>query len=370
MRSHVPSQSGERSRSVLRRSLVALAVLLGATAVTLTWGSAAQAHGTIVGPATRAYHCWSEWGADHMNTAMQTEDPMCWQAFQANPDTMWNWMSALRNGLAGNFQGATPDGKLCSNNISNYDSLNKPGAWKTTSISNNFSMHLYDQASHGADYFKVYISKNGYDPTSKSLGWGDLDYITQTGRYAPATDITFNVSTSGYTGRHVIFTIWQASHQDQTYMWCSDVTFGGGTTPTTSVVTTRPPVTSAPVSTSRPPITSAAQTSSSTGTGCKVAYSLNDWGSGFVGTVTITNGSTAPISSWRLQWTFGGNQNITSFWNATVTQSGQSVTATNPSYGATIPAGGSLQFGFQGTYTGTNAVPAQFTLNGTVCAKA
>jgi cellulase/cellobiase CelA1 len=137
------------------------------------------------------------------------------------------------------------------------------------------------------------------------------------------------------------------------------------------VVTTRPPVTSGPpVVTTRPPVTSAAPTSPSTGAGCKVGYSLNDWGSGFVGTVTITNGSSAAISTWKLQWTFGGNQNITSYWNAAVTQSGQAVTATNPSYGATIPAGGSLQFGFQGTYSGTNAVPAQFTLNGTACAKA
>jgi predicted carbohydrate-binding protein with CBM5 and CBM33 domain len=245
MPSPMPSQSGGRSRSAAGRVLLAFAVLLAATVVSLTWGTAAQAHGTIVGPPTRAYQCWSTWGADHMNPAMQQEDPMCWQAFQASNDTMWNWMSALRDGLGGNFQGSTPDGKLCSNNIARNDSLNRPGAWKTTNVSNNFSMHLYDQASHGADYFRVYVSKNGYDPTTKSLGWGDLDFITQTGRFARATDITFNVSTSGYTGRHIVFTIWQASHQDQTYMWCSDVTFGGGSN--TTPVTTRAPVTSSTV---------------------------------------------------------------------------------------------------------------------------
>jgi chitin-binding protein len=48
----------------------------------------------------------------------------------------------------------------------------------------------------------------------------------QTGRYAPSNNISFNVSTSGYRGHHVIFTIWQASHLDQAYMWCSDVNFG------------------------------------------------------------------------------------------------------------------------------------------------
>jgi lytic cellulose monooxygenase (C4-dehydrogenating) len=215
-----------RTTSTARRRSV-LAVLVAALAGMFLWVPAASAHGTIVGPATRAYQCWQDWGSQHTNPAMQQQDPMCWQAFQANADTMWNWMSALRDGLGGNFQGATPDGQLCSNNLSRNNSLNTPGPWKTTSLGSSFSMHLYDQASHGADYLRVYISKNGFDPTTQRLGWGNLDFITQTGRYAPAKDINFTVQTSGaYMGHHVVFTIWQASHQDQTYMWCSDVNFG------------------------------------------------------------------------------------------------------------------------------------------------
>jgi predicted carbohydrate-binding protein with CBM5 and CBM33 domain len=216
------STFGSRTR---RRGVIAAVITV--LACTFLWVPTASAHGTIVGPATRAYQCWQTWGSQHTNPAMQQQDPMCYQAFQANADTMWNWMSALRDGLGGNFQGSTPDGQLCSNALSRNNSLNTPGAWKTTNLGANFSMHLYDQASHGADYFRVYVSKNGYDPTTQRLGWGNLDFITQTGRYAPAKDITFNVSTNGsYRGRHVVFTIWQASHLDQTYMWCSDVNFG------------------------------------------------------------------------------------------------------------------------------------------------
>ncbi|AXB41639.1 lytic polysaccharide monooxygenase auxiliary activity family 9 protein [Amycolatopsis albispora] len=212
------------SRSTLRRR--SLFALVGVLAAMIAWVPTASAHGTIVGPPTRAYQCWQKWGSQHTNPEMQQQDPMCWQAFQANADTMWNWMSALRDGLGGNFQGATPDGQLCSNALSRNNSLNNPGAWKTTNVGSNFTMHLYDQASHGADFFRVYVSKNGFDPKTQRLGWGDLDFITQTGRFAPAKDITFNVQTSGYTGHHVVFTIWQASHLDQTYMWCSDVNFG------------------------------------------------------------------------------------------------------------------------------------------------
>jgi predicted carbohydrate-binding protein with CBM5 and CBM33 domain len=213
------------SGSVARRRGI-LALVIAAMACMFVWTPTASAHGTIISPATRAYQCWQAWGNQHTNPAMQQQDPMCWQAFQANPDTMWNWMSALRDGLGGNFQGSTPDGQLCSNGLARNNSLNNTGPWRATNISNNFTMHLYDQASHGADFIRVYVSKNGYDPTTQRLGWGNLDFIMQTGRYAPAQNITFNVQTSGYTGRHVIFTIWQASHLDQAYMWCSDVNFG------------------------------------------------------------------------------------------------------------------------------------------------
>lgn len=220
------SRSHGRARPAFRRPLQALVMLFAAIAAALAWTTPAQAHGSVVDPASRAYRCWNVWGSHFQDPAMQTEDPMCWQAWQANTNTMWNWMSALRNGLAGQFQAQTPDGKLCSNDIADNDSLNRAGAWKATDVSSSFSVHVHDQASHGADYFQAYVSKQGYNPETQTLGWGNLDFITQTGRYAPATDYTFNLSTSGYTGHHVLFVIWQASHMDQTYMWCSDVNFG------------------------------------------------------------------------------------------------------------------------------------------------
>ncbi|MCM4084631.1 lytic polysaccharide monooxygenase auxiliary activity family 9 protein [Paractinoplanes hotanensis] len=224
MRPHDSSQSRQK-RSAVRGPVQALIALLALVAGLLAAPGAAQAHGTIVGPATRAYQCWQAWGSQHMNPAMQQQDPMCYQAFQANPDTMWNWMSALRDGLGGQFQARTPDGQLCSNGLTRNNSLNQPGAWRTTNLGSNFSVKLYDQASHGADYFRVYVSKQGFNPATQSLGWGNLDFITQTGRYAPSQNISFNVSTSGYSGHHIVFVIWQASHLDQAYMWCSDVNF-------------------------------------------------------------------------------------------------------------------------------------------------
>jgi cellulose 1,4-beta-cellobiosidase len=83
----------------------------------------------------------------------------------------------------------------------------------------------------------------------------------------------------------------------------------------------------------------------------------NDWGAGFTATVTISNKGTAATSSWRVTWTWPGNQTITNAWNATVSQSGAAVTATNLSYNGTVAPNGSTSFGFQATYSGTNGAP-------------
>ncbi len=101
----------------------------------------------------------------------------------------------------------------------------------------------------------------------------------------------------------------------------------------------------------------------------EVVYTIqNDWGSGATVNVTITNNTTAAVNGWILAWTFPGNQTITNLWNGTFTQSGTSVSVKNASYNTTIPAnGGSLNFGFNLNYSGANAKPASFTLNGIAC---
>jgi cellulase/cellobiase CelA1 len=100
-----------------------------------------------------------------------------------------------------------------------------------------------------------------------------------------------------------------------------------------------------------------------------VTYNLpNDWGNGFTADVTIKNNGATAINGWTLTWTFAGNQTITNLWNGTYTQSGAAVSVTNASFNATIGAnGGTVNFGFNANYTGTNAKPTGFKLNGTTC---
>ena len=104
-----------------------------------------------------------------------------------------------------------------------------------------------------------------------------------------------------------------------------------------------------------------------TGGACQVSYVKNEWGGGFTANVTVTNTGTAAINGWTLKWSFPGDQKVTNAWNATVSQSGQAVSAANVSYNGAIAPGGNVQFGFQGTWAGSDTSPSSFTLNGSAC---
>ncbi|HEV2638023.1 MAG TPA: glycoside hydrolase family 6 protein [Actinocrinis sp.] len=105
----------------------------------------------------------------------------------------------------------------------------------------------------------------------------------------------------------------------------------------------------------------------SAASGCSVSYTItNQWNVGFGTNISITNlGS--PITSWTLAWTFGGNQQVTQLWNGNYTQSGANVSVTSLSYNGALATNASTTLGFNGSYSGTDTVPTQFTLNGVVC---
>ncbi|SFR05479.1 Cellulose binding domain-containing protein [Lentzea waywayandensis] len=102
--------------------------------------------------------------------------------------------------------------------------------------------------------------------------------------------------------------------------------------------------------------------------GCSVTYSApSQWDGGFTANVSVTNLGDA-VNGWTLTWSFSAGQQVKQAWSAETTQSGSQVTARNVSYNAAIPTGGKVEFGFNGSSTGTsNPNPTAFTLNGTLC---
>jgi hypothetical protein len=114
-------------------------------------------------------------------------------------------------------------------------------------------------------------------------------------------------------------------------------------------------------------VVAVAANGASAASGCQATYSItSQWNTGFGVSVSVTNLG-APISSWTVGWTFPGDQRITQLWNGSYTQSGANVAVTNASYNGSVGTNAALSFGFNGSYSGTNTVPAQLTLNGTVC---
>ncbi|WP_265538058.1 cellulose binding domain-containing protein, partial [Streptomyces sp. NEAU-H33] len=94
------------------------------------------------------------------------------------------------------------------------------------------------------------------------------------------------------------------------------------------------------------------------GSACSATFTnSSDWGSGFTGSVAVKNTGSSSINGWTVKLTFPGNQTVTSLWNGSYTQSGNTVTVTNASNNGSLAAGAGTSFGFNAGYSGGNGAP-------------
>ncbi|MBL4674376.1 MAG: cellulose binding domain-containing protein, partial [Arenicella sp.] len=91
----------------------------------------------------------------------------------------------------------------------------------------------------------------------------------------------------------------------------------------------------------------------------------NEWSTGFVATVRISNTGSSAINGWQVSWQYAPGTDRSNGWNATVVGSNP-YTATPLSWNNTIQPGQSVEFGMQGTKpaNGTADVPV---VTGAVC---
>jgi hypothetical protein len=102
---------------------------------------------------------------------------------------------------------------------------------------------------------------------------------------------------------------------------------------------------------------------------CRVQYDLvTEWPDGFQATVTVT--TERPLDGWSVAWSFRDGQKVGQMWDASFAQNDSRVTATAADYNKSVPADGSLAFGFLASWQGKNSPAYGFTLNGHRCAKA
>ncbi|MCC3764883.1 lytic polysaccharide monooxygenase [Glycomyces sp. TRM65418] len=344
--------------------VLVIAMVAAGTAAVLTV-QPASGHGTSIAQPSRHYGCWERWGSDFQNPAMAQEDPMCWAAWQHDTNAMWNWNGLYREQVGGDHQGAVPDNQLCSGGRTGgtrYAALDEPGPWKTTPVSANFTFTNWDQANHGADYYRIYVTKQGYDARTDALDWADLELVEETGRILPGegrapssgggTLVDIDVSAPGRSGHHVVYMIWQASHFDQSFYSCSDVWFGAGgpaEQPTTPNEPTDDPTSDEP--------TEAPTTGGPEGIACAATATVSTWGSGGTVTVTVSNTGTRAINNWMLHWTWPSGVTMSQVWNAEHSVMGGVEMAAPVSWNKSIATGGSIEFGMNvsGTLGGAPA---------------
>jgi endoglucanase len=108
---------------------------------------------------------------------------------------------------------------------------------------------------------------------------------------------------------------------------------------------------------------------STAGLSCQVTYLVNtQWNVGFNAALAVRNTGSSAINGWTLSWVWSGNQAIYQSWNSTFTQSGNAVTLRNASWNGNLASGASASgIGFNASYSGNNASPAAFYLNGVLC---
>lgn len=192
----------------------------------------------------------------------------------------------------------------------------------------------------------------GYIGWSWSGNSGGVEYLDMVNHFNPNSRTTWgNRIISGANG------IAQTSVEASVYGDPIPTQTPGGPTATHTPIPTN---TAVPPTATPPP-----------GGPCVVNYAVtNQWNTAYQADVTITNNTAVPISGWTLTFSHAAGQNLIGGWNATLSQVGNGVTASNPAshWNGTIqPNGGSVTFGLQATYNGPVVVPTNFVVNGVAC---
>ncbi|KGM12909.1 cellulose-binding protein [Cellulomonas bogoriensis 69B4 = DSM 16987] len=146
--------------------------------------------------------------------------------------------------------------------------------------------------------------------------------------------------------------VWDARDRGQQQSWVPGEIwrFFSSLTSTTPEPTPSP-TTPAPTPTPPEPTTPAPTSPPATGT-CEATYTtVNSWGGGFQGEVTVT--VSGPSTSWTVSWGTSGEM-INQVWNGTVSSQGGTVTVRNVDWNGRLPAGGTATFGMIGTGTPPN----------------
>ncbi|MBL8179785.1 MAG: lytic polysaccharide monooxygenase [Bryobacterales bacterium] len=192
----------------------------------LGFATALHAHGALEFPVSRVYNCY----------LTQNASPACADAVAlGGAQAVYDWNGVNIGDASGQHQLRSPGGKLCSAGRDQHKGFDLARRdWPATSMQSGSDTTLvfHATAPHATAYFRFYITRDGFDPTSP-LTWTGLEAAPfcetvptlQNGRYRMPCRLPKK------TGRHIVYMIWQRSDSPEAFYSCSDVDFGGGAPP-------------------------------------------------------------------------------------------------------------------------------------------
>ena len=340
-----------RYRSIL--SYVCAGVVALGTIV--LFAAPASAHGAMEMPGSRTYFCYED--ALTSTGQLIPHNPACQAAIASSGTTpLYNWFAvANRSGTtSGEMQSLIPDGKLCSGDSNYFDFSGFDAAspdWPKTHLTAGSTLQIrYNKWAAHPGTISLYITKPGWDST-QPLTWEDLEptpFSTVTN--PPSVGNPGSIDSyyywnatlpAGYTGYHIIYSIWARSDSTETFYGCSDVVFDGGNGNVTGIGSTVTPPT--PVA-------------------CQASYTITTtWPGGFQGQVTVTNPTKSTMYGWTVSWVLANDETVNSAWNGTLSQAGTLATMTGADWNDVLPAGGTATFGFTANEGSTPVIPASIS---------
>lgn len=139
---------------------------------------------------------------DRFDPDLATTNPMCAQAWESEPQALYDWPALLTTEGDTPYEDFIPDGEICSAGLDKYAAFDEPGDWDATEIDNDFTLTFTSTAPHETEFYRIYVTEQGFDPTTDELTWDDLELVHETGQLPAAPTDVFEASAPGRSGHH------------------------------------------------------------------------------------------------------------------------------------------------------------------------